>query len=119
MKDFMLIFRGEKEAEEAFSRQSPAEMQKEMEKWTKWMGSLSEKGKLVGGQPLLPTGKVLRANGGKLTDGPYTEGKDIVGGYMLIKANDLSEATQLSRDCPHLDGKSATVEVREIMLMPS
>jgi hypothetical protein len=50
----------------------------------------------------------------KVTDGPYAEGKEIVGGYMAIKANDFKEATQIAQDCPIFDNNGA-VEVREII----
>lgn len=117
MKEFMYLFRGAIQNEEAFARLSPADMQAEMEKWNKWMADLTRKGKLVGGQPLLPQGKVLKGVTKKVTDGPFTEGKDIVGGYLLIKANDFQEAVELSKDCPSLNGPDGTVEVREIMPM--
>jgi hypothetical protein len=51
----------------------------------------------------------------KILDGPFTEGKDIVGGYLLIKANDMDDALALSKGCPTLDGTDGTVEIREIM----
>jgi hypothetical protein len=53
--------------------------------------------------------------GGQLiTDGPYTEGKEIVGGYALISVNTLEEATQLSQGCPILES-AGTVEIRQVM----
>lgn len=115
MKDFMLVFRGSVQSEEAFANQSPEQMQAEMEKWNHWMGDLAQKGKLVGGQPLFPEGKVLRGTAKKITDGPFIEGKDIVGGYLLIKANDINEAVELSKGCPSLNADDGSVEVREIM----
>ena len=51
-----------------------------------------------------------------VTDGPYAEGKEIVGGYMIIKANDLNEATEVSKDCPIFE-YDGSVEVREIVKM--
>ncbi len=118
MKEFMYIFRGAIQNEEAFMKLSPAQMDAEMQKWNAWMGDLAQKGKLVGGQPLLPHGKVIKGVTSKVTDGPFTEGKDIVGGYLLIKANDIQEAITLSKGCPTLDGADGTVEVREIMPIP-
>ena len=118
MKEFMYIFRGAIQNEEAFAQLSPEQMQVEMQKWNTWMGDLTKKGKLIGGQPLLPAGKVIKGVTKKVMDGPFTEGKDIVGGYLLIKANDINEAVVLSNGCPSLDGPDGTVEVREIMPMP-
>ncbi len=115
MKEFMFVFRGDMQNEEAFARQSPEQMQAEMTKWNNWMGSIAKDGKLIGGQPLYPHGKVLKGTSKKLTDGPFIEGKDIVGGYLLIKANDIGEAVEISRGCPSLDSADGSVEVREIM----
>ncbi|NOT74006.1 MAG: hypothetical protein HOP08_03690 [Cyclobacteriaceae bacterium] len=115
MKEFMYLFRNSLQNDEAFAKMSPKEMEAEMQKWNTWMGDLAQKGKLVGGQPLFPQGKVVKAITNKVTDGPFIEGKDIVGGYLLIKANDLQEATALSKGCPTLTDPTGSVEVREIM----
>jgi hypothetical protein len=115
MKDFMLIFRNPVSNQEAFANQSPEQMEAEMTLWNAWMGKLAEQNKLTGGEPLHPEGKVVRGTKKKVTDGPYIESKDIVGGYVLIKAADLEEAVALSKDCPQLNSDSGTVEVREIM----
>jgi hypothetical protein len=115
MKEFMYIFRGTLQNEEAFAKSTSGQMDAEMQKWNTWMGDLAQKGKLIGGQPLFPHGKVIKGGTSKLTDGPFTEGKDIVGGYVLIKADDLDEAVKLSKGCPTLDDREGTVEVREIM----
>jgi hypothetical protein len=115
MKDFMLLFRGSVQSEETFANQSPEQMQAELAKWGKWMGSLAQQGKLGGGEALIPFGKVVRGTKKKITDGPFTEGKDIVGGYLLVKATDINEAIELSKGCPSLEGDDGSVEVREVM----
>ena len=115
MKDFLLIFRDTLANTEAYAKLSPAELEADMQLWNAWMNGLAESGKLVGGQPLLPDGKVIKGPSRKTTDGPFIEGKDIVGGYLLIKAKDLNEATELSKGCPALLSPEGTVEVREIM----
>lgn len=137
MKDFLLIFRSEKEFEEAFAKLSPEQMQKELENWSIWINRLAKHGNFVSGNPLLPTGRVLHAPSKRVksgqetegkeividllfpnlmvTDGPYTEGKNIIGGYVLIKARDMDEAVKLTQDCPQLEIPNGTVEIREIM----
>jgi hypothetical protein len=112
MSEFLYLFRGG-DAREAGG--SPERMQEHMGKWMKWMEDLGKKGKLSGGLPLKNEGKIVR-NNGVVTDGPYAEGKEIVGGYLIVKAADLSEATEISKGCPifEFDG---TVEVREIQSM--
>lgn len=115
MKDFMLVFRNPVSNQETFANQSPEQMQAEMALWNNWMGKLAAQNKLIGGEPLHPEGKVLHGTKKKVTDGPFIEGKDIVGGYVLIKAESLEEAVALSKDCPQLNSDDGTVEVREIM----
>jgi hypothetical protein len=117
MKDFMLVFRNSVKSQEAFANQSPEQMQAEMALWNTWMGKLAAQDKFIDGQPLFPEGKVLHGTRKKLTDGPYVEGKDVVGGYLLIKAADYNEAVELSKECPQLNSDDGTVEVREIMKM--
>jgi hypothetical protein len=117
MKEFMYIFRNTKEAEEAYASMSPQELENDMKYWNEWMGKLAQQGKLIGGQPLLPGGKVVRP-GKKITDGPYIEAKDVVGGYLLIKAKDIDEAIVLSEGCPMYHSPTASVEVREVMPVP-
>lgn len=115
MKDFMLVFRNSAQSQENFANQSPEQMQAEMESWNSWMGKLAEQNKLIGGEPLYPGGKVIHGTKKKVTDGPFVEGKDIVGGYVLIKAANYEEAVMLSNDCPQLNSDDGTVEIREIM----
>lgn len=115
MKEFMYIFRDNINNEEAFAKMSPEDMQKALEKWNVWMNELTQKGKLIGGQPLYVHGKVLKGADRKITDGPFTEGKDIVGGYLMVKATDMNDAVENSKGCPVLDTPEGTVEVREIL----
>jgi len=68
------------------------------------------------GEPLESGGKVVRGKQKAITDGPYAESKDLVGGYLLIEARNLEEATELSRGCPVLD-VDGTVEIRPIASM--
>jgi hypothetical protein len=115
MKDFMLVFRNTVQNEENFAKQSPEQMQSEFASWKTWMDNLAKDGKLVGGDPLFPNGKVLKGTSKKLVDGPFVEGKDIIGGYMHIKANDYEDAIALSKECPALNSNEGSVEIREIM----
>ena len=117
MKEFMYIFRNTKAAEELYAKMSPKEMEADMKLWNEWMGKLAQSGNLVGGQPLLPDGKVVKP-GKKITDGPFIEGKDVVGGYLVIKAKSIEDAIDLSEGCPMYNSATASVEVREIMAVP-
>jgi hypothetical protein len=112
MKEFLLLFRGGEEGMEA-SRQSPERFQQQMMKWKTWMESLGKQGKMIAGHPLAKNGSVIRGGKKVVTDGPFVEGKEIVGGYMTIKANDIPEAVEIAKNCPIFD-YDGIVEVREV-----
>jgi hypothetical protein len=113
MKDFLLIFRGPDYSE---LNLPPEQSQAAMKKWFDWVGELHAKGQYVAGNPLLKTGKMLGGKKPVITDGPFAEGKELVGGYLIIKADSLEQATEMSYGFPDFD-KDGTVEVREILPM--
>lgn len=109
MKDYMYIIRGGND----LSHLSPQQMQDHMQDWTKWMGERAATGKLVGGDPLSQEGKSLTNSGTKITDRPLAEAKELVGGYLIMKAENLDEAVELAKGCPGFE-HDCTIEVREI-----
>lgn len=113
MKEFMFLFRN---TESAVASLSPEEMQANMQEWGKWMSDLGTTGNFVAGQPLQKEGKVVKDAGSLVTDGPFTEASEVVGGYLIVKANDLDHATELSKGCP-IYKSGGNTEVREIMEM--
>lgn len=94
---------------------SPEERQSHMQEWTDWMQGLAERGQLIDGLPLNAAGKQVSKNGTVVTDGPFAEGAEIVGGYLMVNANSLDDATELSKGCPILQAEDGHIEVREIM----
>ena len=109
MSEFIFLYRG------GDSSGSPEEMQQNMQRWVAWMQQLSQQGHLKAvGNPLEPTGKVVNGKGKTVTDGPYAEAKDLVGGYTLIEAKNITEAAELAKGCPIFDHDGA-VEVRPIL----
>jgi hypothetical protein len=113
---FMFIFREPQTA----SGRAPVETPESFQRWLDWVASMRAKGQYVGGDPLEPApGGVLRGQQTvTVTDGPYAEAKEIVGGYMVIRAANLAAAVAIARDCPGLpDGGS--VEVRQVMPVPA
>jgi hypothetical protein len=112
MKDFMLLFRG---ASQQYGF-SPEEMQGHMQKWFAWVDQLKSKNIYVSGEPLLPDGKTVAGKKAIVTDGPFAESKEIIGGFFIIKAASIEEATEIAKDCPDLP-LEGTVEVREVMKM--
>lgn len=113
MKKFMYLFRG---GYNRMQEMSPEEKQAHMQKWGAWMKSLSEKGILVDGLPLSREGKRVKDGGKMVHDGPYPEGKEIVGGYLIVNASDMGEAVKISKECPIFE-TTGEVEVREILNM--
>ena len=114
MKDFLFIFRGP--AYEDLNL-TPEESQASMQRWYDWIGELSAKDRYVGGEPLHKQGKTVQGSKPVVTDGPFAEGKELLGGYFIVKAESLEEAAQLAMGYP--DFKiNGSVEVREIMKMP-
>lgn len=92
---------------------SPEEMQKSLEKYMAW----TKKPFTVAAQRLAPdAGKVIRDQGRKISDGPYSETKEVFGGYYLIEAADYDEAVQRALTHPHLE-YGGTVEVRKLFEM--
>lgn len=111
MASFLYIFRGGAEMTSADAQQQ------NMQKWSAWIADLGKKGHFKGGEPLdSHAAKVLSGKGKSVTDGPYAEAKDRVGGYLIVDANDLSHATELARGCPIFEN-DGTVEVRTILKM--
>lgn len=111
---FMLLLRGGVSREEL----SPQQFQRQIETYMNWINALKSKGHFLGGQPLEDAGKVLSGkNGQTITDGPFTESKEAVGGYFLLSARDLAAALELAKGCPIL-GNGGTVEVRSIEETP-
>ena len=108
MSEFTYLFRGRK------TSGSPEEMQKHFEQWVAWFKELSAAGRLKGpGHPLQNTGKVVSGSQKVVKDGPYAEAKDVVGGYIIVEADDIGQAVELSKSCPILEA-GGSVEVRPV-----
>ncbi|MDQ3278967.1 MAG: YciI family protein [Bacteroidota bacterium] len=108
MEKFMLIFHGGIKQDA-----SPEDLQTNMGQWMAWVEKLNQEGKYVSGEPLLPGGKLVSSNT-TVTDGPYTEGKEVVGGYFIINATNMDEAVA---ECQHYPDFSygGQVQVRQVM----
>lgn len=110
MKDFALLFR---QPVYDFSKTTPEEQQVIAKKWNEWVGGIARQEKLVSYGPRLDAeGKVLKG-GGVITDGPFVEIRERLGGMIVVKAKNLDEATTLAHGCPVLD-EGGSVEVRPL-----
>jgi len=112
MSAFMLIFRGSPPY-----RDSPEQLQQHMQKWMTWFEGLTRDGVYKGqGAPLEQGGKVVRGTHKAVSDGPYAEAKDLVGGYAIIDARNLDVATEIARGCPIYE-RDGAVEIRPVRAM--
>src|SRR4051812_30531871 len=110
---FLFLFRHRDDAPD----RTPAEMEQVMNKVMAWMRALKSRGELVDTRPLADEGRVLRGPGGTtITDGPFVEAKEVVGGFVIVNARDLDAAAAIARGCPMLERIS--VEVRELNSLP-
>lgn len=110
----MLIFHSPYSQETAYQQQSPEQMQAEIQKWNHWIGGIAAQTKILSTEALMPFGKTMSKHGQVVTDGPYTEGKEVIGGYALVSAAHFDEAVELAKGCPIFD-TNGSVEVRPIV----
>ena len=111
MKEFMMIFIG---GDYASAELSPAEAESRMQKWYAWVEDLRSQDLYINGKPLLPEAKRVIGTDQVITNGPFVEVNEVVGGYFLFKARDMDHALSLTSGSPDFD-LGGSVEVREIM----
>lgn len=114
MNEFLLIFRRDMGTKEL--QPSPEQMQAAIKPWQDWVGGIAAQNKLVStGNRLHADGKVVRPNK-VVTNGPYAEIKEAIGGFVIIKATDFDEATEMAKGCPILLSPwNGSVEVRMLL----
>src|SRR5438309_1156946 len=99
MADFLFVYRGTNDGR---AKMTPEEMQQNMQKWSTWIAQGFQKGWLVNaGDALTEEGRVVNAKK-VITDGPFVESKEIVGGYSIVKADTIDAAAELAKGCPAL-----------------
>ena len=100
----------------AWATISPQQMQQAIEKYIAWGAKLRSAGILVSSDKLTDDpGRVVRGKNGqvRVTDGPFSEAKEVLGGYYTIEATNYDEAVRQVQDCPHLD-HGGTIEIRQV-----
>ncbi len=111
MAKFMLILHN---TPDNWENLSPEEMQRKVQKYHAWLDKIRSGGRYVSSEKLAEEGgKLLGLQRDRLSivDGPYSEAKEVVGGYFVFRAADYDEAIELTRDCPFLeDGR---IEIRQ------
>jgi hypothetical protein len=107
---YMLIFRGT----DWHKGLSPEQMQQIADHWMAWFKRLKEEGKVIAGNPLEAGGKIVSGKNGRVvSDGPFAESKETIGGYFLLQVNTLDEAVAIAQECPGL-AYGIRVEVRAV-----
>ena len=107
---YMLIFRGT----DWYKGLSPEAMQKLADQWMAWFNRLKDQGRAIAGNPLEREGKIVSGKNGRVvSDGPFAESKETIGGYFLLKVNTLDEAVAIAQECPGLS-YGIRVEVRPV-----
>jgi hypothetical protein len=114
MEKYMLIFRNSMPSEDDFQNLSPEAMQAELDKWGQWIGGIAAQGKMVSTDALNHTGKIVKGSKHVVTDGPFIESKELVSGFLILTADSIDEAIELSKGCPIYEIEGS-VEVRSIM----
>ena len=102
-----------------FADTTPEQMQGIIEEYSAWAQKLGAEGKHLGGQKLADEGgRILNCASGDVTvtDGPYSEAKEVIGGFMKILAPSYDEAVAIARTCPHAR-YGARIEVRQVDLI--
>ncbi len=111
MNEFMLIFRHE----DGHKVASPEQIQVWMKQTMDWIGGIAAQNKFVGGNGLPFDGAKVVHHNNVVTDGPFGEIKETIGGYVIVKAGSVDEAVEFAKGCPVLQGEGNTVEVRKIV----
>ena len=111
MKDFMMIFIGADYEEIGLS---PEQLQDRMGRWFTWGDKMQKQGILKGGEALLMQGKRVSGPGRVVSDGPFVESKELVGGYYTVSADSFDDVVKIAQDYPDYD-LGGTVEIREVM----
>ena len=106
---YMLIFR----STDWYKGLSPEQMQQIADNWMAWFNRLKEQGTAVAGNPLERDGKIVSGKNRVVSDGPFAESKETIGGYFLLKVNSMDEAVAIAQQCPGLP-YGIRVEVRQI-----
>ena len=108
MKGFLYLFIGGRDVE-----RTPAEAADNLKAWVGWMDDLRAAGVWVGGHPLENGGKTIVGTDKKVTDGPFAETKELVGGFIQVNAETLDAAVEHAKNCP-IYPSGGRVEVRPI-----
>jgi hypothetical protein len=113
MPNFLLLLH---QTPTSYRNLSPEEMQKILGSYIAWREALVKRNKMRAGEKLSDDGgRQLRTQDGKVsvTDGPYSESQEVLGGFFMIEAADYNEAVEIAKTCPHM-AEDKWIEVRQV-----
>src|SRR5215510_10602497 len=90
---YMLIFRGT----DWYKGLSPNQIQQVFDQWMDWFNRLKEEGTAIAGSPLEPEGRIVSGKSGIVSDGPFAESKETIGGYFLLTVGTMDEALTIAK----------------------
>src|SRR5262245_18775123 len=98
MAKFLFVYRG---GSATMRKMPPEEMSQSMQRWGAWIAEGMQQGWMLNaGDGLTEEGRIVKAK--MVTDGPFVEAKEIVGGFSIVHAETLDAAAQLAKGCPGL-----------------
>jgi hypothetical protein len=103
-----------------YPNMGPEQMQAIVQRYVAWRAKVQQDGRTISGHKLRDNeGRVINGTGSslKVTDGPYAEAREVMGGLFVIEAASYDEIVALCQDCPHLEFGS--IEIREVQPTPS
>ena len=114
MKEYALVFRTSSNGNAP--QPTPEQAQQMMTGWMNWMGSIAAQNKLAnsGSRLGIADSKVVKP-GDVVTNGPYTEVKEFINGYIIVRTETLDEAVEIAKECPMVTGGGGNVEVRPLV----
>ena len=109
---YLLVIR--ESSPESYETMMPEQRRQSMREWNEWVDGLVARGRVQLGHPLAPEGRIVSgARGQRIVDGPFAEAKEVIGGFFLLSAESIDDATALVQQCPSLQ-HGMTIEIRPI-----
>ena len=107
---YLLLFHGN----DWYKKLSHEQLQNVMKQNGAWMQRLINEGKVKAAQPLGRSGAIVSGpNGRHVSDGPFAESKEVIGGYLLLDVPTMEEAIAIAKGCPNL-AHGGSMEVRPL-----
>lgn len=114
----MLAFRVPESVTYTMGELTPEQIQESVGLWHKWIGNLMATGNVVSTEQLEDAGRVVSGPTHIVKEGPYAELKEMLGGFLILKAANIDEATEIAKGCPALV-YGGNVEVRPLVIWPN